>query len=434
MMRRLLALVIALATATPAWASSQIILAAGNTATSASATREHPLMASDAWEAAGATNQTPIASAGTLSKLYVSLSVAPDNGAGTQSYAFTLEINDTNTALTCTISEASTSCNDTSNTVSVSAGDLATWVAVPSGTPVAAIPHITVQFDGSTTKESILGGSGSGNNTATRFYPPHGNEGSGNTTEAVGSETLIPTGGSFKNLRIVKSDPGVGNTFVWTLRKNSADTALTCTITSGNTGCTDTSNSVTVAAGDAVSLSFTQTGTPTASTGRYAVTFVSDTEGEFILAASNTGNVSNAASVYDLVHMHENSAWNATETSADQLAQIMTIKAIYVELNASPGAGTSYTFNLRQNASSPGLSCQVSGTNTTCNGSATISISAADLLASESTPSGTPTARNPSIAYCGQIAAAAGTRRMFLISKEDSCVSRWPWSFCSSRN
>ncbi|MBI2640944.1 MAG: hypothetical protein HYW91_03635 [Candidatus Sungbacteria bacterium] len=49
--------------------------------------------------------------------------------------------------------------------------------------------------------------------------------------------------------------PGAGKTLVVTLRKNSADTALTCTVSDTNTTCTDLSNSVTFVAGDDVALS-----------------------------------------------------------------------------------------------------------------------------------------------------------------------------------
>jgi hypothetical protein len=61
---------------------------------------------------------------------------------------------------------------------------------------------------------------------------------------------------------------GLGDTRTFTLRVGNADTALTCTVPAGNTGCTST-QSVTIPGGSLISIGSTSTGTPTATDVRF---------------------------------------------------------------------------------------------------------------------------------------------------------------------
>lgn len=74
----------------------------------------------------------------TFNDLSATIDVAPDNGAGTQSKAITLQDNLVDTALTCTISEAATSCSYTGSPVTIAAGHKLNWKVVNTGTPAAA--------------------------------------------------------------------------------------------------------------------------------------------------------------------------------------------------------------------------------------------------------------------------------------------------------
>lgn len=54
---------------------------------------------------------------------------------------------------------------------------------------------------------------------------------------------------------------GLADTRTFTLRVGNADTALTCTVPAGNTGCTST-QSVTIPGGSLISIGSTGTGAP----------------------------------------------------------------------------------------------------------------------------------------------------------------------------
>ena len=61
---------------------------------------------------------------------------------------------------------------------------------------------------------------------------------------------------------------GLGDTRTFTLRVGNADTALTCTVPPGNTGCTS-SQSVTIPGGSLISIGSTSSGAPSATDVRF---------------------------------------------------------------------------------------------------------------------------------------------------------------------
>lgn len=77
--------------------------------------------------------------AGSISALYMEMSGSPDNGAGTQTFGFTVRKNGTtNSDCTCTISETATTCNDTTCSTTFVAGDYINIAkTVDAGTPNA---------------------------------------------------------------------------------------------------------------------------------------------------------------------------------------------------------------------------------------------------------------------------------------------------------
>lgn len=97
------------------------------------------------------------------------------------------------------------------------------------------------------TKTAFCFGTGAIAAGATNFVGTIGN----NAVEA-NVRMVAPCAGTIRNLYVVTdAAPGAGQTFIYTIRKNGADGAITCTLsgaaaTTGN----DTTNTATVAAGD----------------------------------------------------------------------------------------------------------------------------------------------------------------------------------------
>ena len=70
----------------------------------------------------------------TLGALTVILSADPQNGGGTQTYAFTVMVNGVATANTCTVSQGATTCTSPAS-VALSAGSTVNIRIVPGATP-----------------------------------------------------------------------------------------------------------------------------------------------------------------------------------------------------------------------------------------------------------------------------------------------------------
>jgi len=116
----------------------------------------------------------------------------------------------------------------------------ATWVA-PGSTPAL----LTGLCSGTASASSTLGLYGLGTVAI----------GCTNTIGATG--VLISTARTVKNLRVLAITGGVNaSSGVFTVLKNGAGTAITCTVGTG-TSCTDLVNSASFAAGDRISIQFT---------------------------------------------------------------------------------------------------------------------------------------------------------------------------------
>lgn len=85
----------------------------------------------------------------------------------------------------------------------------------------------------------------------------------------------MPVAGTLSQFRVhLTVAPGSTDTYVLTVYKNSVATALTCTVTGASSTCSDTTNSVTFAAGDDIAVGMTETGSPSASRAMYTAKFV----------------------------------------------------------------------------------------------------------------------------------------------------------------
>lgn len=104
-------------------------------------------------------------------------------------------------------------------------------------------------------------------------------------------EIIWPVTGTFRNLAVtLATAPGVGTTRTFTLMLNGVATALACVISGTATQAQNTSNSVSVTAGQRVLLQATNTGVPVTTQMRYVVEF--DNASNYVSAyGANFGTV-----------------------------------------------------------------------------------------------------------------------------------------------
>ena len=371
------------------------------------AIRYAPLMgASDeAYDATETNESVPISPAGTLSKLYVIVQTAP--GAG-KSRTFTLMLDGSTTALVVTISGTNTTGSDTTNSVSVTAGQNVSLKLEPTSTPASSNAHWGVQFTGTTSNESALLGLGTGlDATSTLRIAPHGASASVGSSNALGRTLKATAAGTIKNLYVkLTTAPGAGTSRKFEVYKGGSATALTVTISGTATTGNDTSNSFTVVADDNLVVVETPTTSPATSRGMTGLTFSADTDGQFLIGASDTsvGTVDRYARV-QAAHMDVSTA----EADVQEPASIaLTIKNIYAEIDVALGAGNTMAITLDKNASATALTTSISGASQVkANAASDISIASADLLSTFLDITGTPTAKRLAVGMMGFITPPA---------------------------
>ena len=196
---------------------------------------------------------SPIPIAGTFKKLYVLRRSAPGVG---ESDTYSLSELATATALTCTVADANTTASDTTHTVSVDVGDCM-CVEVAASTATEEYAQFGMVFVAGSTNASLLLGA---NNDALSSLgsTEYDNLVSGDGwTSTASSRNTCSKACKLGHFRGVTSQGPEGNC-TFTIRQNSADTALSFTISDDDT--TGTSDEwLDVADGDilAIKSSFT---------------------------------------------------------------------------------------------------------------------------------------------------------------------------------
>jgi len=285
------------------------------------------------WNSGSAAALQVLPTSGTFSNLRAHLPTAPGSG---NSVAFTVVKSDVDQALTCTISGTNTSCADTTNSFTISAGEDVVLRASPTSSPTASAPNWTVKFTPDTTKYSVLFGVtlGAGDDYLAVYTQDS------SSVEAE-EELLLPVAGTVRSLYVeLTTAPNTGNSRTYTLRKNQTNTSLTCTVSGTGTTCNDTSNTVSVAVGDVINILYTVSGTPDASSYQHSgIVLETSTDGQFIYDHTHDTNFNTAVTKY--IRFNVGANYEVSDAKADQLAQSMTFKKIYVDLDVAPGAGNS---------------------------------------------------------------------------------------------
>ena len=399
----------------------QVLLGAATAAQSATATRYIAPSGGNSWLASTSESlaETIISTPGTIGGLRIVLPTAPDNGAGTQSYQYTVRLNGATPAtnmLRCTVSETATTCQDlnSAHNYAVVAGDRISLEGTPSGTPATSVAKWTVLYRPTTANQTLISGTGSftGATSALLYGMPFGT--SAQTGENVAT-LVAAAAGTLSNLYVrcgATADSGV--TEQWTIRQNVATpgTPMRCTTSSSSGTCNDTSHTYTIALGDRLSFEYTPTaGTQTtAHQCSFGATFVPTTSDRFLVGVNVLNNtpLSSAlpGTLFEGITGNSSAYSNATETSVQHLAQLMTFRTVAVSTDAGVGGSCTLTTTLRVNGADGDsgngiLSCAISSNGTACNASVSVAVAADDLINSHMVPSasGCTTSRSGRIGY-----------------------------------
>ena len=349
---------------------------------------------SGAWQATLSSVQTYITTPGTISGLRIKLSDAP---GASKSYIFNVQLNGADTLLTCTVSGTATTGSDLTNTIAVVAGDLVNLSCTASGTPTTSYAQWASLFTSTNTAESLLLFLTGVETTSDGFSPLSSSQFNGYDGVENNMRQVCPTAGTLKNLYIrLSQNPGGGTKgYNFTVRKNGVNTLLTVTVSGTNTTGNDTTNAVTVIAGDVLTLSTGRVNSPSnAAQVSGGLTFVATVDGESIILGGTSDGLSASATEYVSPQSSGlNEVWFATEAQRQQLISAASeLKKLYVLLSGAPGAGKSFTFTLRD-AGDTSLAVTISDTNTTGNNTSVSVIAlAADSVSLQVVPTSTPAA------------------------------------------
>lgn len=250
----------------------------------------------------------------------------------------------------------------------ISAGDTVQYYVTQTNFPGSTELLDCMLFTSDIEDETvILSRAHNASNVANSYHPMMGYNPSSSATEA-GAYAIAPTSGTFKKLYILTPTPntwGIApDAYRVTLYKNSAPTSLTATVTAPGVSANDTTNTVSVSAGDKLSWYVEPLNGPvTAASIMIGSVFVPSTHGEQIILGSST-------SLYSLVNSGTR-YWYITgvapsvgdvNSGGPRSAQA-SLRKFYVELSASPYVNDLvndwYSFTIRQGGSDTALTCQI---------------------------------------------------------------------------
>lgn len=363
------------------------------------------------WVAGGIKFQVAqaISTPGKLKNLRVELNDTP--GGGSKTYTFTLHRavgtgGWANTALTCTVGSGDTQASDMVNEVAVAAGDVVVIECDPTDSPTSRYVKWSMVFEGDNANESLLLAVTDTNDGAIRYFRPMGALGS--TGDELFARSVCPTSGTIKNLFVqLHIDPGTApDAYRFTLRLNGATVGESSivTITADNRTGNDTGHNLAVVAGDVLTMMIEPLNVPSAEPWiAVGMTFIADTDGESIILGGSGNGPNTTTTRYNHLLSYSGDAWETDEFRTYQLAQVCTLKKLYMLLNDSPGSNNKYTFTVRRNGTSPagGLVVEIADAATTGNDTGNaVALINDDELDLMSVPTSTPTLRQ---AYWGLV-------------------------------
>jgi len=329
---------------------------------------------------------------GTLSSLYVTSTDPVTVGT----VAFTLYVNLNATVLTCTIAISSTSCSD-NHTVSIHAGDnfgiKETQPNVGSGNIYE--PRYSIKFTPTTPNQTmLLGGIGpSLLNTSTQYFMPWGGFMPGNTASSNYSNYFADSG-TISNFYAAATTTTVSGSYALAAGggANGTASALTCSIGTGASSCSDTTDATTTIAGVTLSSLVSTPSSPSPLAIEASAAFVPNTPGNFEIFSFGYG-ITSAGYMIIVGQNAGGSTFSTVEASTTVPAQPMVVTALYVGTNAqAPGSGATRTITLNDNGVATALACTMSGASqTSCSSTGkSVTINQGDSIDYHITQTGSP--------------------------------------------
>lgn len=336
-----------------------------------------------------------VSSAFTLSNFHLQIDTAPGTGSG---FTFTIMKNGVATSLTLTISDTATSGSDILNSVSFIAGDTISIQCTPaSGTPTTpGNEWWNLSVTTSDTTAPIFSGFGSPSTNITAYggLTAGGQSSTAWSATETDMQIIVPTSGTFTNLYAFLSNaPGTGNAREFTLIKNGVATTLDVSISGTGTTAGDTTHSISVVAGDTLTVRTIPTGTPATSYGiSVTCTFTPTNPGETFVGFGSANVPSATTTDYEQILGIGNDSWTTSEAKRILMPGAVTFTALYIKLDTAPGTSGSRTFTLRESSGNTSLTTTLTGTTTTASSTATVNYSQGQSMTFQSDITGTPTA------------------------------------------
>lgn len=227
------------------------------------------------------------------------------------------------------------------------------------------------------------------------WSPIGGNNGNNwQTTESSAVQT-VPIAMQLTNFYAQTGPTGVGQSVVYTVRKNGVDTALTLTLDNNNLTGLNTAT-VKFAAGDTICIRATTT-SQVISPSFHFFSFLGIATGQVIFASDcGNGSSSNSAVTYGNP-FGGGGDWVASTPAESPFTALAACPGVISNFNfdcpTAPGGAASWTMLLRQNAANTAITAAVSGATThAVDNTHTVTVAAGDRMAFQVTPAGTPAA------------------------------------------
>lgn len=218
------------------------------------------------------------------------------------------------------------------------------------------------------------------------------------TTESPRTQSQIATPGTIGELKVYSTENAYSGSQSFTLMKNGVATSLTCTISAGENFASDVTHSVTVAAGDKVSLKTTPvSGYSFDDVGIFwTLVFTSDDAYSSNIMGSGYPGYTNTTTYCGISATDYITGGNTPAIHLSIMPTSGTISDFYVTQSGASGLGKTWTYTLyKASSTNTGITVSIAGSSATSGSDTAHSydVSAGDRIYIRVTPTSTPTAR-----------------------------------------